>query len=39
MLERRVDEPPFAVEGFSVLDARDYGAARVHFLSYSPAAG
>jgi 16S rRNA (guanine966-N2)-methyltransferase len=39
MFERGVGEPPFAVEGFAVLDARDYGAARVHFLSYSPAAG
>ena len=37
VFERSVDEPPFAVPGFEVLDARDYGAARVHFLKVSPA--
>ena len=39
VFERGVDEPPFTVEGFEALDARDYGAARVHFLRRSPAAG
>ena len=32
MFERGSDEPDFEVEGFEKLDARDYGAARVHFL-------
>lgn len=36
MFERGSDEPDFAVEGFEKLDARDYGAARVHFLRFSP---
>jgi len=36
MFERGSDEPDFEVEGFEKLDARDYGAARVHFLRYSP---
>ncbi|MDD3837845.1 MAG: 16S rRNA (guanine(966)-N(2))-methyltransferase RsmD, partial [Phenylobacterium sp.] len=35
--ERGVGEPDFAVEGFEPLDARDYGAARVHFLRYTSA--
>ena len=35
VFERGVDEPPFTVEGFEALDARDYGAARVHFLKYA----
>ena len=35
MFERGSDEPDFAVDGFEKLDARDYGAARVHFLKYS----
>lgn len=39
MFERGASEPPFAVAAFEELDARDYGAARVHFLRYSPAAG
>lgn len=39
MFERGSDEADFEVEGFTKLDARDYGAARVHFLQYgSPAA-
>jgi len=38
VFERGVDEPDFAVDGFEKLDARDYGAARVHFLKWSPAA-
>jgi len=38
VFERGSDEPDFAVEGFEKLDARDYGAARVHFLKWSPQA-
>jgi 16S rRNA (guanine966-N2)-methyltransferase len=38
MFERGAHEPDFAVPGFEALDARDYGAARAHFLRYSPAA-
>ncbi|WP_293678429.1 16S rRNA (guanine(966)-N(2))-methyltransferase RsmD [uncultured Phenylobacterium sp.] len=34
VFERGVSEPPFAVDGFEPLDAREYGAARVHFLKY-----
>ena len=34
MVERGSDENAFAPAGFEVLDARDYGAARVHFLRY-----
>ncbi|MBS0361294.1 MAG: 16S rRNA (guanine(966)-N(2))-methyltransferase RsmD [Proteobacteria bacterium] len=34
VFERGVSEPPFAVDGFEPLDARDYGAARVHFLRF-----
>jgi asparagine synthase (glutamine-hydrolysing) len=37
VFERGVDEPDFEVAGFEKLDARDYGAARVHFLRWSPA--
>lgn len=37
VFERGVDEPDFEVAGFERLDARDYGAARVHFLRWSPA--
>lgn len=37
MFERSSGEPPFQVPGFEDVDARDYGAARVHFLRYSPA--
>ena len=36
MFERGSDEPDFEVAGFEKLDARDYGAARVHFLKYAP---
>jgi 16S rRNA (guanine966-N2)-methyltransferase len=35
MFERGAGEPDFAVPGFEPLDARDYGAARVHFLRYA----
>ena len=34
VFERGVSEPDFSVDGFEALDARDYGAARVHFLRY-----
>lgn len=34
VFERGVGEADFAVDGFEPLDARDYGAARVHFLRY-----
>lgn len=36
VLERGSDEAPFGVEGYEELDARDYGAARVHFLRFAP---
>ena len=39
VLERGVGEPDFEAPGYERLDARDYGAARVHFLKVSPAAG
>jgi len=39
VFERGVTEPPLEVAGFEPLDARDYGAARVHFLRYAPGAG
>ena len=32
VFERGADEPPLAVAGFELLDARTYGAARVNFL-------
>jgi 16S rRNA (guanine966-N2)-methyltransferase len=32
VFERGSGEPDVAVEGFETLDARDYGAARIHFL-------
>jgi 16S rRNA (guanine966-N2)-methyltransferase len=38
MFERGADEPDFEAEGYDKLDARDYGAARVHFLKLSPTA-
>jgi 16S rRNA (guanine966-N2)-methyltransferase len=38
VFERGASEPDFAVDGYEKLDARDYGAARVHFLRWSPAA-
>lgn len=34
VFERGVTEPPFEAPGYEPLDARDYGAARVHFLRY-----
>jgi len=36
VFERGASEPGFSVEGFEPLDARDYGAARVHFLRFNP---
>jgi 16S rRNA (guanine966-N2)-methyltransferase len=38
MFERGADEPDFEADGYEKLDARDYGAARVHFLKLSPTA-
>jgi|SRR5579859_5871134 len=38
IFERGVAEPQFNLPGFEVLDARDYGAARVHFLKASDGA-
>ena len=35
VFERGVGEAAFAVEGYEPLDARDYGAARVHFLRFA----
>lgn len=32
MVERGAGEAPFAPAGYELLDVRDYGAARVHFL-------
>ena len=37
VFERGVGEAPFKVVGFEALDARDYGAARVHFLRFEGA--
>ena len=37
VFERGVTEPPFAVDEFTPLDARDYGVARVHFLCFDEA--
>jgi 16S rRNA (guanine966-N2)-methyltransferase len=34
VFERGSGEPDFEVAGFEKLDVRDYGAARVHFLTY-----
>ncbi len=34
VFERGAAEPAFEVAGFETLDARDYGAARVHFLRF-----
>lgn len=39
VVERGSGEAGFAVDGYEALDARDYGAARVHFLRYAPAGG
>ncbi len=36
VFERGASEPGFEVAGFEPLDARDYGAARVHFLRFRP---
>ena len=35
VFERGAGEPPFSVEGFELLDTRDYGAAQVHFLRFA----
>jgi 16S rRNA (guanine966-N2)-methyltransferase len=35
VFERGADEPPFEAPGYALLDARDYGAARVSFLRWS----
>jgi|SRR5215217_340167 len=35
MVERASDEADLAPDGFTALDARDYGAARVRFLRFS----
>ena len=37
VFERGKSEPPFEVAGFTLIDARDYGAARVHFLRFEGA--
>lgn len=37
VFERGASEAPFEVKGFAALDARDYGAARVHFLQFDGA--
>ena len=37
VFERGATEPGFSVAGFTALDVRDYGAARVHFLRYGEA--
>jgi 16S rRNA (guanine966-N2)-methyltransferase len=37
VFERGAGEPEVAVDGFEVLDVRDYGAARVHFLRFGAA--
>ena len=36
VFERGVGEPGLTADGYEVLDARDYGAARVHFLRRPP---
>jgi 16S rRNA (guanine966-N2)-methyltransferase len=36
VVERGFAEADFTVEGYEMLDARTYGAARVHFLKYAP---
>ena len=36
VFERGVDEPDPKVDGFEGLDARSWGAARIHFLKRSP---
>lgn len=37
VFERGASEPDVQVSGFAALDARDYGAARVHFLRFDDA--
>jgi 16S rRNA (guanine966-N2)-methyltransferase len=37
VFERGAAEPPFEAPGYAVVDARDYGAARVHFLRFDGA--
>jgi 16S rRNA (guanine966-N2)-methyltransferase len=37
VFERGVSEPAFSAASFEALDARDYGAARVHFLRFQGA--
>jgi 16S rRNA (guanine966-N2)-methyltransferase len=37
VFERGVAEPAFEAPGYALLDARDYGAARVHFLRFEGA--
>jgi 16S rRNA (guanine966-N2)-methyltransferase len=37
VFERGAAEPDVAVPGYEVLDVRDYGAARVHFLRFGAA--
>jgi len=37
VFERGSTEPAFEVPGYEALDARDYGAARVHFLRFAGA--
>jgi 16S rRNA (guanine966-N2)-methyltransferase len=39
VLERGAGEPEVSVPGFEALDARDYGAARVHFLRFAETPG
>jgi 16S rRNA (guanine966-N2)-methyltransferase len=39
VLERGAGEPEVSVPGFEALDARDYGAARVHFLRFAETLG
>ena len=39
VFERGSGEVELAAPGYEVLDARSYGAARVHFLRYSPGSG
>lgn len=38
VFERGAAEAAFTADSYEALDARDYGAARVHFLRWSPAA-
>ncbi|MBL8772537.1 MAG: RsmD family RNA methyltransferase, partial [Phenylobacterium sp.] len=36
VFERGAGEPAFDAPGFALLDVRDYGAAKVHFLRFNP---